>query len=171
MQNVNHTNTVVTMFVYLQHMPCDCLYPPFETGTTIRVIPGFWRSHGHINPGYRSGSGAGFRSGITIQLRHNRISSVRKWRRKDERGAIARRSCCCRYGARRGFRASFGVQCGTTTSSARLLKTWQGKAFSARSPSPSPETHPATLPDPRHGQYSETKENHDHCRCRHLILH
>ena len=56
--------------------------PPFHTGTAIRVISGFWCSHGHINPGYRSGSGAGFRSGITIRLRHNRISSVRKWRRK-----------------------------------------------------------------------------------------
>ena len=109
------------------------LTPLFHTGTAIRVISGFWRSHEHINPGsiwvrsgsnpgYRSGSGAGFRSGITIRLRHNRISSVRKWRRKDERGAIARRSCCCRYGARRGFRASVGVQCGTTTSSARLPK-------------------------------------------------
>ena len=39
----------------------------------------FTRAH---NPGYRSGSGAGFRSGITIRLRHNRISSVRKWRKK-----------------------------------------------------------------------------------------
>ena len=71
----------------------EYLSPPFHTGTAIRVISGFWCSHGHINPGsirvrpgsnpgYRSGSGAGFRSGITIRLRHNRISSVRKWRRK-----------------------------------------------------------------------------------------
>ena len=150
--------TTVTHAPPFTRAPRSGLYPGFgvHTGTLTRVRSGFdpgsIRVRPGSNPGYRSGSGAGFRSGITIRLRHIRISSVRKWRRKDERGAIARRSCCCRYGVRRGFRASFGVQCGTTTSSARLLKTWQGKAFSARSPSPSPETHPATLPDPRHGQ-------------------
>ena len=76
-----------------------------------RIIHEFWHSHGHVNPGstwvkpgLNPGSPpclrAGFRPGFATCLRHNRIVSVKKWRKKVERGLSTRRGCLYRYRAR-----------------------------------------------------------------------
>ena len=77
------------------------LYPSFgiHTGTLTRVRPG-------LNPGSRPCLRAGFRPGFATRLHHNRIVSVKKWRKTDERGLSARRGCFCRSGARIGSSVS-----------------------------------------------------------------
>ena len=104
------------------HTHCDCMcqipsLSPLSHGHATRVIPEFWHSHGHVNagstrvrPGLNPGSRpclrAGFRPGFATRLRHNRIVSVKKWRKTDERGLSARRGCFCRSGARIGSSVS-----------------------------------------------------------------
>ena len=73
---------------------------PLSHWHATRIIPEFWHSHGHVNPGSRPCLRAGFRPGFATRLRHNRIVSVKKWRKTDERGLSARRGCFCRSGAR-----------------------------------------------------------------------
>ena len=109
------------------------LYTPLSHGHATRIIPEFWHSHGHVNPGstrvrpglnpgsrpclragfrpclragFRPCLRAGFRPGFATRLRHNRIVSVKKWRKTDERGLSARRGCFCRSGARIGSSVS-----------------------------------------------------------------
>ena len=82
------------------------LYTPLSHGHATRIIPEFWHSHGHVNPGSRPCLRAGFRPGFATRLRHNRIVSVKKWRKTDERGLSARRGCFCRSGARIGSSVS-----------------------------------------------------------------
>ena len=88
-------------------------YPPFHTGTRPGLYPSFGihtgtltRVRPGLNPGSRPCLRAGFRPGFATRLRHNRIVSVKKWRKTDERGLSARRGCFCRSGARIGSSVS-----------------------------------------------------------------
>ena len=92
---------------------CTYHHPPFHTGTRPGLYPSFGihtgtltRVRPGLNPGSRPCLRAGFRPGFATRLRHNRIVSVKKWRKTDERRLSARRGCFCRSGARIGSSVS-----------------------------------------------------------------
>ena len=81
-------------------------HTPLSHGHAIQIIPEFWHSHGHVNPVSQPCLRAGFWPGFATRLRHNRIASVKKWRKMDEHGLSTRRGCFCRSGARIGSSVS-----------------------------------------------------------------
>ena len=78
----------------------EMTFPPFTLPQQPGFMPEFWHSHEHVKPGYRACLQAGFQPSFATHLCHNRIVSVKKWRKKHERGLSARRGCFWRYGPR-----------------------------------------------------------------------
>ena len=91
MQNPGHQHALT--FPLFTRAPRPGLHSGFGI-LTGAVTPGSIPVEPGSNPGYRPWCRAGFRPGFASRLRHNRVSSAKRWpRRKGSCGAIARQGC------------------------------------------------------------------------------